>query len=296
MAILVNVKLNEVLEGEITKVEYEGTLYEKIEGDPQVGDLIRVDDNCPGLREGDFFICDGIDADGDAISRRGHLYYREHYQVFREIKEAQIVKPGDKIRIVDASMTLGYYENGDILTVKTINRYDKTDFVIPKEFDVSILFSEFEVIEEENFEIGDKVHLLAEGDRGSLHGFEKGGIYEVSENNFGSTRICILNEKGYEGFADPFQLAKLTDEEAEEFEWSKIGREPGEYKAGDIVRITEVGRFTGEFRELIDRHPLWDNEGKGKAWHTREGGYWLGEKQFELIAPVEQRFDKGGAE
>jgi hypothetical protein len=90
---------------------------------------------------------------------------------------------------------------------------------------------------------------------------------------------------------------KATDEEVAqakaeherkqaEQKWAKIGRKPGEFKKGDIVRVVE---YTGahEIGEIVELAEYGANEYLGK-----DGVVLVGEPEwFELIAPVESRVD-----
>lgn len=92
-------------------------------------------------------------------------------------------------------------------------------------------------------------------------------------------------------FEDPFIYFKEFEKvSGEDDKWAEIGRKPGEYKQGDIVQVTAKGAVTGEFRELLSRKLRASKYGHGKAWYTRSDA-WLGERQFELVTPVEKRFD-----
>lgn len=81
---------------------------------------------------------------------------------------------------------------------------------------------------------------------------------------------------------------KATDEEVAqakaEQKWLKIGRKPGEFKKGDIVRVVEC---TGahEVGEIVELSKDGADEYLGK-----DGFAFVGEPEwFELIAPVESR-------
>jgi hypothetical protein len=90
---------------------------------------------------------------------------------------------------------------------------------------------------------------------------------------------------------------KATDEEVAqakaeykrkqaEQKWAKIGRKPGEFKKGDIVRVVE---YTGahEIGEIVELAEDGADEYLGK-----DGNAFAGESEwFELIAPVESRVD-----
>jgi hypothetical protein len=83
---------------------------------------------------------------------------------------------------------------------------------------------------------------------------------------------------------------KATDEEVAqakaEQKWAKIGRKPGEFKKGDIVRVIE-DTGSHEAGEIVELAEDGANEYLGK-----DGFAFVGEPEwFELIAPVESRVD-----
>jgi hypothetical protein len=78
---------------------------------------------------------------------------------------------------------------------------------------------------------------------------------------------------------------KFPDNHTEiEEKWAKIGRKPNDYKAGDIVRLTQHSgaHEEGTLVEVSDY-----------GMYFAEGESWGGEFDwYELIAPVESRFDE----
>jgi hypothetical protein len=86
------------------------------------------------------------------------------------------------------------------------------------------------------------------------------------------------------GWFKEHELELVTDEESR---WAKIGRKPGEFKKGDIVRVTDScgGRVkTGTITEVV----YIDSDGDFTV-RDEDGDDWYVEA--ELIVPVEQRFD-----
>ncbi|EMT54756.1 hypothetical protein I532_04090 [Brevibacillus borstelensis AK1] len=125
---------------------------------------------------------------------------------------------------------------------------------------------------------GDKVRLMNGGGKFPLHGFQDGNIYEVVTPEYAhsrGTKVQIVDGGGYKGYADPDQLVKVTEEEAK---WHAIGREVGQFKEGDIVRIVSknvVGKVEDVGTSLLG---ISDYSGK----------YYGPDKEcVELIAPVE---------
>ena len=95
------------------------------------------------------------------------------------------------------------------------------------------------------------------------------------------------------------ELVRATDEEvaeakraaAERKKWAAIGREVGEYKVGDIVRVINSG-----FSKLIvgDIGPISEIDENCAQVSARNltGANWVVFKRIELVTPVEARFDR----
>jgi hypothetical protein len=146
-----------------------------------------------------------------------------------------------------------------------------------------------------NFAEGDKVRLISGGGEYPLSGYENGKIYTVKSPKchhgkaFGYM-VQLTGGSAAHGYAKPKQLEKVTaDELAQakaEQKWVKIGRKPGEFKKGDIVRVVE---YTGahEIGEIVELAEDGANEYLGN-----DGAVLVGEPEwFELVAPVESRVD-----
>ncbi|KRT88685.1 hypothetical protein [Bacillus paralicheniformis] len=92
------------------------------------------------------------------------------------------------------------------------------------------------------------------------------------------------------------ELVRATDEEvaeakraaAERKKWAAIGREVGEYKAGDMVQYL----YDGEICEVVDVA----EDGSVKVATQKHGNCTENQSSIELIAPVEARFDRKGDE
>ncbi|MGG1445044.1 hypothetical protein ABE354_23930 [Brevibacillus laterosporus] len=128
----------------------------------------------------------------------------------------------------------------------------------------------------DQFTPGDKVRLLTGGGRIPLHGFENGGIYTVGLRET-VAKVTIKRQDGAEGYANPDQLEKVTEEEAK---WAALGRKVGEFKAGDIVLW--MNRFDSNktrYHEISGTY--------GEAGYEFEDGGWDHVSSLTLIAPVE---------
>ncbi|MFP3840301.1 hypothetical protein U5N22_08595 [Bacillus safensis] len=103
MAVLRGVKTLDMVDGEITKVSYEGAEYERVEGDAKDGDLLSVTEGIYHEDVGEFFECYDVDCDGDAVFDdgvcRGVALERSTYVLFR--KKHVRLKVGDYAKVVD---------------------------------------------------------------------------------------------------------------------------------------------------------------------------------------------------
>ncbi|MGO4897525.1 hypothetical protein ACG2QI_00345 [Bacillus sp. GM2] len=142
------------------------------------------------------------------------------------------------------------------------------------------------------FKKGAKVRLKSGGGKLPLCGYENGKVYEVENPEYPHIRgksISITGGECFRGYATPDQLEPLTEEEAAEIEkWAAIGREVGEYKAGDMVQYL----YDGEICEVVDVA----EDGSVKVATQKHGNCTENQSSIELIAPVEARFDRKDVE
>jgi hypothetical protein len=143
------------------------------------------------------------------------------------------------------------------------------------------------------FEVGDYVVPLPVSDE--EYAITNTDMYAAKVNEVHSENRIVIeivahkkeHEVGEEYTVNPKYFRKATDEEVENateiVRWTKIGRKPGEFKKGDIVRLLEDSG-AHEAGTLVEVH---DN-GNYKA----DDSVWGGEFDwYELVVPVEQRFD-----
>ncbi|MBQ4817628.1 hypothetical protein IHP72_15340 [Bacillus pumilus] len=93
MASLKGVKTLDMVGGEITKVAYEGSEYERVEGGAKVGDLVHL------AEVGSFYKCYDVDFEGDAFFAFGIALNRSKYELFR--KKHVRLKVGDYAKVVE---------------------------------------------------------------------------------------------------------------------------------------------------------------------------------------------------
>jgi hypothetical protein len=145
---------------DIGKVEFDGKRFEVTTGVPQKGDIARVDKAWGNQIAGKFYRV--INEEHPLFTNDADEYVYLEGEVgkasdkidavtlFREVTEQPKIKPGTKIRITNAWLSVGY-ENGDVLTVKEFVD-DKTTFdgyaFAEETGNIAIMRREFEVIEE----------------------------------------------------------------------------------------------------------------------------------------------------
>ncbi|NUJ16246.1 hypothetical protein FKN04_06430 [Bacillus glycinifermentans] len=83
-------------------------------------------------------------------------------------------------------------------------------------------------------------------------------------------------------------VAALKGEKEERKRWAAIGREVGEYKAGDVVQYL----YDREICEVVDV----DEDGRVKVATQNHGTCTENQSSIDLIAPVEARFDRKDTE
>lgn len=144
------------------------------------------------------------------------------------------------------------------------------------------------VVAEPTLKVGDSVKLtIADGAKphfgwGSV---ENGDIGKVAAID--GDRVVVDFPTQLSWNAKPAELTVVSDEVAK---WAKIGREVGEYKAGDVVQLT---RNTGSQYYRSGSIAILDSVNGDRVGFG--GGYGGHTSWLKLVAPVEQRFDRGEA-
>src|SRR5690625_4469749 len=129
MAKLDGVKTLDMVNGEITKVEYNGEVYEKV-GTPKKGDIgIFTEDSWVSFSEGIPVFTEIIDVDdvGDPLvsPELGSVWLSKYLTYFRK-SSAPSLKAGDKVRLISDNPKYGFglARVGDVGEVRRINGDD----------------------------------------------------------------------------------------------------------------------------------------------------------------------------
>lgn len=274
MAKLENVKILDMVNGELTRVEYNGAIYEKTEEKAKEGDLVRVIDAdfIYDVIQGGFYKVytdggGGLSFDDEDNEERDYAANQRALETFRKVSET---KAGADLaeRLAELERRLEALE--ERIKSPTMAKAESA----PK------------------FKVGDYVVPLPESDE--EYGITNTDMYLAKATEVrGDNEIVIEivahkkeHEVGEEYPVEPKYFRKATAEEVEkareEARWAKIGRKPGEFKQGDIVRLLE---HSGAHKKgtLVEVH----DKGTYKA-----DGIWRGKFDwYELVVPVEHRFD-----
>jgi hypothetical protein len=257
-----DVKVIDMLGGEVTKVAYEGAEYAKVSDNAQAGDIALITEDCyVGVEKGAFYelghghgVISIVDEDGDF--RWGPLSDGKDWDLFR--KTSAKTSPTLEER------------------VDTLEK--RVDAIKPE------------------LKVGDYARVIGET---HCRDIGEGALVEIKEDldDDGEYEIYPLDGSDYD-YAKPASLEKLSDEEVAqakaederkklEEKWAEIGRKPNEFKKGDIVRVTKDtgGHIVGTIGELVA-------ELSSKGYHRVYANGRTYSHSYELITPVEARFDR----
>jgi hypothetical protein len=145
---------------------------------------------------------------------------------------------------------------------------------------------------ESKFEVGDYAKVIEPGYCGDI---EVDSIVRITKpkDDDGHYRAELLDGSDYDYFADD-QLEKVTEEEFAQIRWAKIGRKPGEFKKGDIVRY--LGGAPTKKGELVEVYEDTSGTTTKIKWVDDYGVCTERNDDLELVTPVEQRFDFADAQ
>src|SRR5699024_9705692 len=188
MAKLEGVKIIEMKDGAVTKIEYEGDEYEYTEKfDAREGSIVQNLSVTLDAEIGAFYETDRrgvvVDDEGDS-----HDFINTYGRTFVKAQETARVKAGDLIRIVDKFSKGQPYDNGDVFTVS--RAYGDGDIRVNNN-SYFLLEQEYRVINPttETPQVGDKIRVV---DAYITAGeYEDGDVLKVTEviNDTGSVHV-----------------------------------------------------------------------------------------------------------
>lgn len=233
-----------------------GDNFRKVKGrEPRVGDYVKFFEDNLGITAGKYYEIINFDDDGDPefiddggdVNYEFLIYLGKRFELFEKVGGE---KP-EVNAVLGSELKVGDY----VVPLKSADdEYAITNTEMKLGKVVKELAGEYLDI---------RIEVIAHKD-----GIVVGESYSVNSKHF----------------------RKATDEEVAqakaEQKWAKIGRKPGEFKKGDIVRVVEC---TGahEAGEIVELAKDGANEYLGN-----DGVVLVGEPEwFELVAPVESRVD-----
>ncbi|WP_428828529.1 hypothetical protein ACPJHH_13260 [Bacillus altitudinis] len=308
MAALKGVKTIDMVDGEITKVAYEGAEYERVEGDAKVGDLVLTKVHELDVSPNEFYLVIDVDCDKDpfVVDDSGDDSYLESdkHRLFR--KKHTRLKVGDYAKVINNVME---YREGDIVQIAgSGRRLDfKVDFInvtgstkhkdrvygyidakdLTRATDAEVAEAKEKLIPK--FSVGDYAKVVGDTYHSDIDG---GAIVKITNlaDEDGDLRFKLVGDGAYD-YAKPSSLEKVS---AEEVKWAKIGRKVDEYKVGDIVAYDDRRWFGNSGIGEVIQDTNENNYTRVDA--TSNGGtrinYYLEPETLTLITPVEARFDR----
>jgi hypothetical protein len=278
MAKLENVKILDMVNGEPTKVEYNGAVYEKVNAEAQEGDLVRVidEDDIGYVTQGGFYETyinddDDLVFDDDDGDERSYYLNDDGLETFRKVSETKASADLAE-QIAELERRLEALEKHMSVKAESTPKFEVGDYVVPlpeadDEYNITNTDMKLGKVRDVYGDAEISIEVISHKDGDAI-----GNFYTVESKYF----------------------RKATDEEVAESKditrWSKIGRKPGEFKKGDIVRVIKNHPHFSEKRiGDIDEITFFDNP---YSFCVGEGSGWMGCDDVELIVPVEQRFDK----
>lgn len=282
MAKLEGVKTLDMVNGEITKVSYDGAEYERVEGIARrvgkSGDLVLNGHRHPDLKLGEFYLL--VRDEGTSW-----LSVRDEVDDFH----GNAVTDGNSILFRKVSASQPSLED-------RVSRNEKD--IESLKSDVAALKGEPEAgyvrIDKSEAKAGDFVKF----DEAPNRYLTAGKYYEICRvDDYGDPHIVANDGDRFDTYyAGVFEVYRKVSV-AENEKWAAIGREVDEYKKGDIVAYDDPVWFeTSGFGEVVRRRSeraivieALDNYGYVKR-------YTVPIDRLKLITPAEARFDRKGVE
>lgn len=195
--------------------------------------------------------------------------------------------------MTNRKLTVNISVNSEIDAKKIL---EKLYAEIAKEIEVKVEVAK----EDEPLKVGDYVKVVEfiNDNRNYTKFTEIGDVVKIDRLDGGGRVDYTILRNGKQGSVVAYyKFTKATDEEvvgvnrkqAEDERWSSIGRKPGKFKKGDIVK----GRSNLGSGEVIigENKGLVDSNGHFAIASSNNDGYRI-VRDIELITPVEARFDR----
>ncbi|MGD2353387.1 hypothetical protein ACP8H2_17040 [Bacillus subtilis] len=310
----------ESLKSDLAALKGEAEYKRVAKSEARAGDYVKFDDPPSYLTDKEYYEIKGFD-DGDPLiiddDNDEYDTYTDNFEVYRKVNAASVeakpkperLKVGEYAKVVNAT-DYHSFRDGDIVEIVEDSFTGSTNECarkitggvtqyVPKRQLVRATDEEVaeakRVAEFAKFKEGAKVRLKSGGGEFPLKGFENGKIYEVEDEGYphiAGDYKRIIGGKAFQGFATPDQLEILSEEEAAEHKkWAEIGREVGEFKVGDIVRVIDTGCSNLSVGDIGPISEIDESCAQVSARNLTDVN-WVAFKRIELITPVEARFDR----
>jgi hypothetical protein len=217
MAKLENVKILDMVNGEPTRVVYNGAIYEKTEDDAEAGDLVRViDEDISDVEIGGFYKVykdadDDLYFNDDVEDKRDCDFWADELETFRKVSETK--------------------DSADL--AERLTELERRFEALEKHMSVTESAPKFKV--------GDYVKLSIKDGKSPKYGWggaKNGDIGKVVEVEYdGTVRVDFPNQEGW--LADPSEIVLVTDEEVAQV---KVKMQT-KFEVGDYARVVSEGRW-----------------------------------------------------
>jgi hypothetical protein len=315
MAALI-VTVLDMVDGEVTKISYRGAEYAKTDDRAREGDIgLRVKDG-PGdiVSVGKYYsITRTVGEHADQVwyeDNTGDEVYtgrKDAFVIFRKVAES--FKVGDYVvslpeadesyYVTNTRMKLGKVLNtvrdDNLLGIEVVAHDDAgyvgEDYYVNAKNFRKATEEEINAVLNPPLKVGDYVKVVGSTRFGDI---SEGTIVKITcdADSDGEHRIDLPNGSDYD-YAKPEALEKASAEDfakkKETAKWAEIGRKPGEYKEGDIVRVIGEG---SHIKGTIGVVVVADGTKIPKVEAIYEGELTDLWSLVELVTPVERRFDR----
>ena len=294
----------------------------KVTGIDSYGDPEFVDDagDPNGLSEGEYVVLEPVTADPSALESELAAMKAKVAEMERQLAEVKKgapedrLKVGDYAKVVNTNYTLLYnFKPGDIVQItESMYGEDDCDYRIQsivdpdtigyahKDRGLLVRATDEEVAEAKRKLIQPGVYVKLQIPEGSRPRYgwgnaKNGDIGKVTDRDGELVCVDFPKHPVWRGVIHEFVLATEADrKQAEEAaKWAAIGRKPGEFKTGDVVRLLDSRALGFTARSVIkdgDIGVLGEEDTDGTFRFMCKGveyGNWVLPKRIELVAPVE---------
>lgn len=207
--------------------------------------------------------------------------------------ESKDVEVGDKIRITDAYMAAGEYENGDIITVKHLD--EDGDVRLGSKEGSYISANEFEVIDSDSTKFSEGDYVVMKDD-GVFDDILAGDvvIHAGLNTSSGLIKVELLDGSDYD-FITEDELEKFYHH-ADDAAFIRAGRRVGEFKDGDIAEVitspsaSPLGTIVVVTRAMSN-HIYASDSFTVDGSCVESKNYVYARYNLKLVTPVENRVD-----